>query len=238
MGQRLLCRLAAWYIRLVRLSGRWTVVGAEPVEEMWDRGEPFIAGCWHGRLLMMPLAWRPGVPGAVLVSHHRDGELIAGTVAHFGVEAVRGSSSRGGTSALFAMVKRLQEGTCIGVTPDGPRGPRMRASEGIVTVAQLSGRAVVPVSCAASRRLVLGTWDRFVIPLPFSRGVYVWGTPIRVPRGGEGGDLERARRLVEEELNRVTAQADRLVGQAPGAPEPAPSADAADILGGGAGPAR
>ncbi len=220
----MLCRLAAWYIWLVHATGRWTTLGGEAVEALWDRGEPFIAGCWHGRLLMMAPAWRRGVPAAVLVSRHRDGELVGGTVAHFGVDTVRGSSSKGGAHALLGMLHALKDGVSVGITPDGPRGPRMRARDGVVTVAQMSGRPIVPVSYAASRRIVLGTWDRFVVPLPFARGVYIWGEPIRVAREADGPEIERARLFVEEQLNRLTAEADRLVGHGPIAPDPAPGA--------------
>jgi lysophospholipid acyltransferase (LPLAT)-like uncharacterized protein len=225
----------AWYIRLVRLSGRWTAVRSETVEALWAKDEPFIGCFWHGRLLMMPTAWRKGARAAVLASRHRDGQLIAETVRHLGFTAIRGSSGKGGVTALRAMVKALGDGVSVGITPDGPQGPRMRASDGIITVAQLSGRPILPASYGAARRIILGTWDRFVIPLPFTRGVFVWGTPITVPRDADPETLEGARQAVEEQLNALTAEADRLVGQSPVSPAPAPAtADPAEALGGGA----
>lgn len=218
--RRVLCRLMAWYIRLVRLTGRWRSVRAEAAEALWESGEPFIGCFWHGRLLMMPTTWRHHGQVAVLASRHRDGELIAETVRHLGFAVIRGSSGKGGASALRAMVKALGEGVSVGITPDGPRGPRMRVNDGIVTVAQLSGRTILPASYGARRRIVLDTWDRFVVPLPFTGGVFVWGTPIVVPRDADAETCERARLAIEDQLNALTAEADRLVGQRPVAPEP------------------
>jgi lysophospholipid acyltransferase (LPLAT)-like uncharacterized protein len=219
--RRVLCRLAAWYIRLVRVTGRWRMVRGEAAEALWQSDEPFIGCFWHGRLLMMPTAWRQHGQIAVLASRHRDGELVAETVRHLGIAAIRGSSGKGGASALRAMVKALGGGTSVVITPDGPRGPRMRVNDGIVSVAQLSGRTILPASYGARRRIVLDTWDRFVVPLPFTGGVFVWGTPIAVPRDADAEACERARREIEEQLNALTAEADRLVGQRPVAPEPA-----------------
>jgi lysophospholipid acyltransferase (LPLAT)-like uncharacterized protein len=213
------CWTMAQYIRLVWSTGRWRVVGLQQPTEFWDRDEAFVTVLWHARMLMIPLVWRRGVEVRMLISQHLDGELIARTIARLGVGAVRGSSSRrekgkdkGGAAALRAMVRLLKDGCCIGVTPDGPRGPRMRAGDGVVALARLSGAAVLPVAYSASPRPLLSTWDRFLVPLPFSRGVIVWGEPLRVSRGA---NEEEARREIEDALNRTTAEADRLAGKPP-----------------------
>lgn len=216
----LLCAIAAFYIRLVRASGRWRVVGDEHPAALWDAGRPFILAFWHGRLLMMPYCWRRGVAMNMLISRHPDGRLIARTIGHFDLGAVAGSSSKGGRAALREILRAIGRGECVGITPDGPRGPRMRASTGVVDIARLSGVPVLPAAFATSRRKVLGSWDRFVVPLPFSRGVFVWGAPIAVPRNADADARETARRAVEERLNAITAEADRLVGQPAIAPAP------------------
>jgi len=207
-----LCWLAACYIRLVWRSCRWQVLGSEIPARFWDQGKPFIVAFWHGRLLMMPVNWRRDKPVHILISQHRDGELISRTVAHFGVGTVRGSSRRGGARALRLMVKALQANEYVGITPDGPRGPRMRASEGLITVARLAQVPILPGTYAVSRRHVLGTWDGFVIAYPFSRGVVIWGEPISVPEAADAAALEAARLEVETALNRLTAEADALCG--------------------------
>jgi lysophospholipid acyltransferase (LPLAT)-like uncharacterized protein len=161
----------------------------------------------------------------MLISRHPDGQLIARTVAHFGIRTVAGSSSRGGGAALRLMVKALKAGDCVGITPDGPRGPRMRASEGAIHVARLSGAPLVPAAFGARARKVLGSWDRFVVAAPFAGGAFVWGEPIEVARDADDAAIERARRTLEDSLNAVTAEADRLCGQEPVEPAPMPAAD-------------
>lgn len=213
--RRFLCWLGAQYIRLAHASGRWESVRDEIPRRLWDLGQPFILCFWHGRLLMMPYCWERQRPIHMLISRHRDGQLIAHTVRHFGITTITGSSTRGGAAALRTMLKALQAGECVGITPDGPRGPRMRASDGIVTVARLSGAPIVPAAYGIDRRRVLATWDRFVVPWPFARGVIAWGEPIHVPRDADAGVLEAARRQVEDGLNAVTAEADALCGCAP-----------------------
>lgn len=212
-----LCWLGSQYIRLVHASGRWAVEGGEIPRAHWDQGKPFILSFWHGRILMMPYCWDRRVPIHMLISQHRDGQIIARTVSHFGIDTIAGSSSKGGSAALRAMLKALKAGECVGITPDGPRGPRMRASEGIVQVARLSGLPIIPCVFSSARRRVLGSWDRFVVALPFSRGVFVWGQPINVTAGDS---VEELRQRVEQDMNRLADRADTLMGQSPIAPAP------------------
>ena len=208
-----ICAVAALYIRLVHATSRWSVAGGEHAAALWDRDAPFIVAFWHGRMMMMPYGWRREKSIELLVSQHRDGQLIAHTIGHFDFRTIAGSTSHGGSAALRAMLRSLRRGGCVGITPDGPRGPRMRAGGGIADVARLSGVPILPLAFATSRRRVLGSWDRFIVALPFSRGVYVWGAPIEVPKDGDDTSREAARLLVEDRLNAVTFEADRLVGQ-------------------------
>jgi hypothetical protein len=229
--RRLLCWLAAQYIRFVFVTGRWRVIGGEVPQSFWDRGQPFILAFWHGRILMMPYCWRRRQPIKMLISQHRDGQIIARTVSHFGIETIVGSSSKGGSAALRAMLQSLKNGTCVGITPDGPRGPRMRASDGIAQVARLSGRPVIPCSFSTRRRKILGSWDRFAVALPFSEGVFVWGAPIDVPGNAKAEDLRQARDAIEEELIAITEQADQLMGHSPIEPAPRPTEPEAEQSG-------
>lgn len=217
--RRILCWLAAHYIRLAYASGRWTVLGAEIPKRLWDEGKPFILCFWHGRMLMMHYCWRPGTPVHMLISRHRDGRLIADTISHFGIRTVVGSTRHGGSGALRTMLRILKGGESIGITPDGPHGPRMRASNGITHLARLSDAPILPATFSIDRRRVLATWDRFVVPWPFGRGVLVWGDPIHVPRDADDHALEAARQRVEEALNDITAEADRLCGSVPVEPD-------------------
>lgn len=223
--RRALCWLGAQYIRLVHATCRWQVVGGEIPAAYWSSGKPFILAFWHGRLLLMPYVWRRDRTIHMLISQHRDGRLIADTVKHFGIDTISGSSSRGGTAALRAMLRALKAGECVGITPDGPRGPRQRSSAGIVNIAKLAGVPIIPATYAVRRRRLLGTWDRFVVALPFGKGMFVWGRPIEVPRDASDAALEALREEVEMRLNAITAAADGRMGHAALEPAPWPAAE-------------
>ena len=215
-------RAAAWlvagYVRLIYRIGDWTILGGEIPAALWDRGAPFILAFWHGRLMMIPRIWPRRAAMKILTSQHRDGDVSARAIAHFGINHILGSSRRGGSAALREMVRALADGQCAGIAPDGPRGPAMRASDGIIALARLSGAPIVPVSCSANRRRILKTWDRFLVPLPFASGVFVWGEALAVPRDADTAACEAARAELEAQLNALTAEADRLCGQVPVVP--------------------
>jgi lysophospholipid acyltransferase (LPLAT)-like uncharacterized protein len=212
--QRVLAALAAALMGLVKASTRWRTVNGAVAAPAWAGEKPVIVAFWHNRLAMMPACWPSREPFHMLISSHPDGRLIANTVAHFGIDAVAGSSTRGGGEAVRALVRLVKNGASIGVTPDGPRGPRMRAGDGILMLARLSGAPILPASISVSRRIVLGTWDNLIIPLPFGRGAMIWGEPLTVPRDADEAEIARLRQKLEDDLNRVSAEADALVGHA------------------------
>lgn len=219
-------RLAAFYIWLVYASGSWKVVGGENPARFWDRNEPFILGFWHGRILMTAMAWRRNVPLHILISQHRDGLFIAETVAHFGLSAVPGSSRRGGTGGFRKLIRMLKSGLCVGITPDGPQGPRMRISDGIASASCLSGVPVIPYASSVKWGRLMKSWDRFLLAWPFSSGVFVWGEPLYPPDPLTPESRATFLAQIESELNRVTWEADRLMGRVP--VEPAPLSDSDD----------
>ena len=219
-AQAVLAWAAVAYIRLVHATTRWTVVCPPRVEALEAAERPYLVCFWHGRLLMMGSAWRrPPERFHMLISEHRDGILIARAIARLGFSTIGGSSKRGGTSALRAMQRLLRAGECVGITPDGPRGRRMRAKLGAVKAAQLADVPLLPVAYATARRRIFNSWDRFCLALPFSRGVILWGEPVLVARDAGEAALQGARLLLEERLNAITAEADRLCGQAPVEPD-------------------
>ncbi len=207
-----LCRVAAHYIRLVYSSNRWEVIGGEVAQEFWDNGKPFILAFWHGRILMMPYCWQKGQKIHMLISQHRDGRIISRIVEYFGINTVVGSTHKGGSVAFRTMLKALKAGECVGITPDGPQGPRMVASEGIVQVARLSGVPVIPCTFATRYRYPLNTWDRFMVALPFAQGVFIWGQPLSLPARATAEEQDAFRRRVEDALNTITAIADQKMG--------------------------
>lgn len=218
--QSLLGVIAGFYVWLVRVTSTWTHENEAATLEAWDGEQPVIIAFWHNRLFLMPYCWRSREPFYMLISSHADGRLIAKTVRWHGISTVTGSSSKGGTDALRKLVRRVRDGTTVGITPDGPRGPRMHASEGAISLARLSGTSIVPAAAATSRRKLLQTWDRLVIPLPFSKGSCVWGEPISVPKDSSPEDIEHLRQSLESALIDVSNRADALVGQEAIAPAP------------------
>lgn len=212
-------RVACWvihlYIRFVYLTNRWSVEGSEQPRRLRAEGRAFIGAFWHGRMMMIPMAWQRLAPMHMLISAHRDGQIIAGAMTYFGIESIAGSTRRGGSAALRTMLKRLKEGDCVAITPDGPRGPAMTASIGIVNVARLAQVPIQPITYATSRRRLLATWDRYHLALPFGRGVYLWGEPIEIAAELDEAGLERARRLIETRMVEMVCEADRRVGHRP-----------------------
>ena len=177
-------------------------------------GQPVVAAFWHERLPLMPKLWdmtaarRSGgiVRMYVLVSQSRDGRFIGAVLRRFRLQVVLGSSSRGGATSMRTLLGLLADGAQIAVTPDGPRGPRRIAAAGVAQIAAASGVALLPCSAQISRRKVMRSWDRMVIPLPFARGVVVCGAPIRVPPEG----WQEALPEIQAALNDAADRADRL----------------------------
>ncbi|OEU73662.1 MAG: hypothetical protein BA874_05665 [Desulfuromonadales bacterium C00003068] len=173
--------LAAVLIRMIALLSRKEIIGAESVRHLWHNGEAVILSSWHDQLLMIPQGY-DGPGGQILISRSRDGELIARTVQFLGHHAVRGSSSRGGGAAFKQLLRLAKQPYDIGITPDGPRGPRHEMKDGVVQLARLSGRAVVPVALVASRGHRFASWDRFLLPYPFGRLIFSYGEPLYCQR--------------------------------------------------------
>ena len=216
------CWLAAQYLKLVQLTSRWETINGHIPEAAWRGEQPVIVAFWHGRLSMMPFCWPSKEPFTYLSSAHPDGRLSAYMVKPFGISAVFGSPYKDGAKGLRQLVKLTKAGESVGITPDGPRGPRMRASAGVIALARLSGVPILPSSVSTSGRWVLDTWDQLIIGKPFSRGAMVWEEPIHVPREASEEELERLRLLLEERMNAASAKADQMVGQTviePAAPE-------------------
>ena len=188
VAQTALAILLGWYLRFALATTRWTVAGP-------DHAAPYLAGhagivaFWHERLPMMPAFWlmtrrrNRAARVHVLVSRHRDGRLIGTLMRQFAMDTVHGSTSRGGAAGLRQLADRLAAGDLVAITPDGPRGPRRQAAAGVAQLASLAGLPVLlPCAARTTRGIVLGSWDRMVVPLPFGRGVVACAAPVPVAR--------------------------------------------------------
>ena len=176
---RRIARVGVPAIRALAATWRIRVVNGAGFQACRARGEPVVFAFWHGE--MLPLMWQHRGDGtAVLISSHRDGEIIARVAHAFGLTSVRGSTTRGGGRALLGLVRTLESGRDVGVTPDGPRGPAHVFAPGALVAAQRANAPVVPVAAHAPRAWRLRSWDRFLIPQPFSRITVAYGTPTYV----------------------------------------------------------
>jgi len=189
--------------------------GIDVLRPLWRARRPLIYAVWHGRILIVPwlnarLRRREGARRVrVLASRSRDGQLMAEFARRFGLDVVRGSSSRGGPQALRELVRAVRAGEDVAMVPDGPRGPAHRAQGGIVALAAATGALIVPLGVAARPAHRLASWDRFLVPTPFARCAVVVGPLIEVKRHD---DREDARLRVERALQEATDAADALVG--------------------------
>ncbi len=209
-GQGLIAGFAAAYMWFVHRTTRWTVLGEDGPAALERAGQPYIVCFWHQRIFLMAPIWARRQPIHMLISPHRDGVLISKTVAHYGIDTIVGSTNRGATAALRGMLDLLKRGVNIGITPDGPRGPARKAAPG-VAVASLMGKAPVVLMAYSARGHFFGSWDRFLLPYPFGRGVMIWDV---IPPPAAKEDLDGFTHLVETRLDAACAEADRLAGMA------------------------
>lgn len=213
-------RALARYMARVRSTSEVIVEPAD-AERLILAYHPFILAMWHGQFMMLP-ALHPGrVPVSAMVARHGDAEVIGEALGNFDVTLVRGAGAgarkkdRGGSAALRSALKMLASGSTFAMTADVPPGPARRAGEGIVTLSRMSGRPVIPFAAATSRSVVLKTWSRMTINLPYGKLAYVIGDPVIVPRDADEATQELYRLKIEAALNAATARAYELAGADP-----------------------
>lgn len=206
-------------LRVVFFTSRKTYLGLQHLQERMAQDKSFILVSWHNRNVLACfgyLAHRPKHRRFFpLSSASKDGSIAVATMRWLGVICIRGSSSRGGTHALRAMLKEARAGHDLGITPDGPRGPRYQVQAGVITTAKLTGAPIIPMAYQARRKKLLNSWDRMIIPYPFNHLVYVYGPPIHVPRDTPDEKLEDYRKQVEEAMMACVAESDRATGTWP-----------------------
>jgi lysophospholipid acyltransferase (LPLAT)-like uncharacterized protein len=216
--QELLSWLLAGWLRLCLSTTRWSHENREAAEAVWDAGGGVIVCFWHSRIALAPACWpldRAQEPRA-LISLSPDGEFIARAVGRIGFPAIRGSSSKtsardkakGGSAAFRDVLRWIQGGGGVALTPDGPRGPAEEMAEGALTLAKMSGAPVLLVGLASAPGITLNSWDRARLPLPFGRGAVVWDGPLRL---GRDADVAQARADWSARLSAATRQAEAML---------------------------
>lgn len=209
---RCLVYAASWLLRGLFVTLRPVFLQDEMLTQLLaNKQQPLLFAVWHGRMLYILQVYRRYRPEriTVLVSQSKDGELISLLLKQFGVDATRGSSSRGGALGLLELMHKATEGyQVVAITPDGPRGPRYTVQPGIIAVASRSGALIVPITYSARWKKVCASWDQFLIPWPFSRIVVMCGEPIAVPAQADATTLHEKQHELERSLRHITALAD------------------------------
>ncbi len=172
----------------------------------------FIFAFWHSRILLLSYIYK-GLNAAILVSNSADGEIIAQVLQRHGHKTIRGSTRKGGLRALMQQIADMRAHTRPGVViPDGPQGPRHKVQSGVILLAQKTGCPIIPLAYSSKRRKVFNSWDRFVLPLPWVKGMVTYGRPIKVPARADSATINDCALELERELNRITSQADEYFG--------------------------
>jgi lysophospholipid acyltransferase (LPLAT)-like uncharacterized protein len=204
---RVLAGVAYAIVRILGSLVRLEIIGFDKLDMLHSA----ILCSWHGRTIIFSNAYRNrGV--WVIISQSKDGDLQTSIFSRLGYRIIRGSTGRGGVRAAVEGIRAMREGGLMAMTPDGPRGPSHVVQGGVMTMAQKSGAALVPVGVSAAHRYLFRSWDSYMIPYPFSRAVMIAGDPIYVPKDATDEEMEALRRRFEDAINRIEEEADRRMG--------------------------
>ena len=204
LGQKLTGFLFYFITNLIARSIKWQYFEQSNKSTIFDNKHKYIFCCWHNKLFLGPhLLPRNRVINA-LQSSHSDGMITSVAFKYLGMNVILGSSKKGGMQAFRKMMKRLQLGESIAITPDGPKGPKEQVKEGIIKLAQISNTPIIPLVWATKKFKTINSWDDFVLPYPFSKGIYCYGKPINIKKNINVNQFELERQKLENELKRLT----------------------------------
>jgi lysophospholipid acyltransferase (LPLAT)-like uncharacterized protein len=185
--KKFLSLVGALYIYIVYVSSQKTFINKDNFDKLILENKSFIYALWHDQLLLSPFTWQTKNRIDILISKHKDGDIIADLVKYHGFNSIRGSTNnpskvkeKNTISSIRKIIKTLKANVSIGITPDGPRGPRHKVSEGTINIARISNKKILPMALAYKEQWVLNTWDKFIIPKPFNKICIVWGDTIDI----------------------------------------------------------
>ena len=206
IGQKLIGFLFYSITSLISRSIRWEYLVQNEKSNIFNSNKEYIFCCWHNRLFLGPhLLPRNRVINA-LQSSHSDGMVTSLAFKYLGMNVILGSSKKGGMQAFRKMVKCIKLGESVAITPDGPKGPKEKVKEGIIKLAQITETSIIPLVWTTNKFKLMNSWDNFVLPYPFSKGVYSFGKPIYVKKQINEYELETARQNLENEIKRLTKE--------------------------------
>ncbi len=204
--QKILAYIGYMYILLVGITSKINIKNDEFVNKMWKDNKPFILAFWHSQLMMVGYVWKSDNVLNMLASSHSDGRFGAYIAGHFNLKNIS-IKAKNKSPSLRQIFKILNEGHYIGITPDGPRGPNQKVSEGIIKIALNSQVPIIPLGFASNKNFKLKSWDSFLITYPFSKCNFVWGEPILIPSTIKDSEIDNYKIFLEEKINYCIAVA-------------------------------
>lgn len=177
---------------------------------MEKRGQTRIYTFWHGRIFYFPYLYSFSNKYTILISPSSDGEIVARTSKLFGFSNIRGSSYKKGGPALLKLVRTIKKGTSVALIGDGSRGPYHKVQKGIIDLAYLTGAPIIPIVYGAKNKIELNSWDKFIIPLPFSKIKVMYGEPVYIDKKNKGINLQIKLEELQTKLNTITQTVDNM----------------------------
>ena len=207
-SQSMIAWMISIYIKFCYHTSSWIIKDESNIKHLIASKKKLIICFWHSRLLMAPLCWNFSKEFYMLISSHADGRLISKAVSHFQISTITGSQRKKKISSTKEIIKKIKNNQIIGITPDGPRGPKMKSKTGISTIANSFQATILPLSYSARFKIKMKSWDEFLFVFPFNKFVIVWGNPIN---SNDSINDNNHAKIVENELNRITKLSDNLV---------------------------
>ena len=204
--QKFLAYLGYLYILFVGITSVIKIKNENFSNKMWQERKPFILAFWHSQLMMVGHVWKTNATLNMLASSHSDGGFGAYIAGHFNLKNIS-IVAKNKSPSLRQIFKILKDGNYIGITPDGPRGPNQKVSEGIIKIAINSQVPIIPLGFASSKNFKLKSWDSFLITYPFSKCSFVWGDPIIIPSSTKDNEIENYKNYLENKINSCITKA-------------------------------
>ncbi|MAV63629.1 MAG: hypothetical protein CMG00_00385 [Candidatus Marinimicrobia bacterium] len=198
--QKILAYLGYLYIFFVGITSKIEIKNELFPNKMYEENKPFILAFWHSQLMMIGYAWKGKSILNILASSHSDGRFGAYIGEYFNIKNIS-IEAKNKAPSLRQIFKILKESNYLGITPDGPRGPNQKVSEGIIKIAINSQVPIIPLGFASNKNLRLNSWDSFLITYPFSKCNFVWGDPIIIPSSTKDNEIEKYKIFLEEKIN-------------------------------------
>lgn len=194
------------YIRAVNFTSSIQFENESIPKQFWNNDKPFILAFWHSQLMMIGFSWKKNKNVNILASSHSDGRFGAIVGKYFNLNNIQTSEKNKSISLRF-IFKLLNDNNYIGITPDGPRGPKEIVSEGIIKIAKTSKVPIIPIGFWSSKNFKLKSWDSFLITLPFSKCSFVWNKPLEIPYNIQENQIQHYQKLLQEKINQSVKKA-------------------------------